>query len=166
MMPNRRQNSDDLQEKPVFSAMLTPHRSLSKGGFIVLMIFVSMSCFASGMFFLIAGAWPVMITMGLDVLAIWIAFKLNYRSGRQSEEISMWSHLITIKTKNPSGKISEHSFNPFWAKFHVDRHVEFGVTGMRLREKGAELELGNFLNPDDKDSFASAFTLALAKVRH
>ncbi len=155
-----------IEPEPEFEAVLTPHRSLSKTGFIILMIFVSVSCFASGIFFLIAGAWPVMITMGLDVLAIWVAFKLNYRSARQYEEIKIWSHQVVVRKVSPSGKAIEHLFNPFWTKFDVQRHEEFGVTAMKLREKERVLEVGSFLNPADRTSFANAFALALAKVRH
>ena len=155
-----------IEPEPEFEAVLTPHRSLSKTGFIVLMIFVSVSCFASGIFFLIAGAWPVMITMGLDVLAIWIAFKLNYRSGRHYEEIKIWPHQLTVRKVSPNGKAMEHLFNPLWAKFDVQRHEEYGVMAMKLHEKGRILEVGSFLNPADRISFANAFGLALAKVRH
>ncbi len=158
--------SSPIETKPEFEAVLTPHRSLSKTGFIILMIFVSVSCFASGIFFLIAGAWPVMITMGLDVLAIWIAFKINYRSARQYEEIKIWPHQVLVRKVSPSGKAIEHLFNPFWTKFDVKRHEEYGVMAMKLRENDRVLELGSFLNPVDRTSFANAFALALAKVRH
>ena len=155
---------EDLQP-PIFAAVLTPHRSLGRTGFIVLMTFIAVSCLASGVFFMIAGAWPVMITMGLDVLAIWIAFKLNYRSGRQVEEISVWLHKLSVRKISPSGKVKEFQFNPFWVRFMVDRHREFGVNSMKLHEKGRELELGAFLNPDERNSFANAFSAALADAR-
>ncbi|MCF6320836.1 MAG: DUF2244 domain-containing protein [Rhizobiaceae bacterium] len=145
--------------------MLTPYRSLSRNGFIVLMSIIGVSCFISGMLFLAIGAWPVMIALGIDVLVIWLAFKLNYRSARRYEEISLWRDEVRVRKVSPSGKATEFSFNPFWAKFMVDRHEEFGVLAMKLREAGRELELGSFLNPDDRKSFASAFSLALAKAR-
>lgn len=114
---------------------------------------------------MIAGAWPVMITMGLDILAIWVAFKISYRSGRQIEKISVWPHEVLVRKVSPAGKIREFKFNPFWVKFMVDRHEEYGINNMKLREKGRELVLGAFLNPNDKTSFASAFNAALADVR-
>lgn len=153
------------REPPAFSALLSPHRSLSKSGFIVLMVFVTISCLTSGLLFLLAGAWPVMIILALDVLIIWVAFKLNYRSARQYEEIAIWRDELVVRKTSPSGKTREFLFNPFWVKFLVDRHEEFGINAMKLSEKGRELELGSFLNPSDASSFASAFTTALANAR-
>ncbi len=56
-MSNRKPKLQDstIETKPEFEAVLTPHRSLSKTGFIILMIFVSVSCFASGVFFFDSG---------------------------------------------------------------------------------------------------------------
>ena len=88
------------------------------------------------------------------------------RSARQYEEIKIWSHQVVVRKVSPSGKTIEHLFNPFWTKFDVQRHEEFGVTAMKLREKERVLEVGSFLNPADRTSFANAFALALAKVRH
>ena len=152
-------------EKPTFNVILTQHRSLSRNGFIALMVFVIFSCAMSGIFFLVAGAWPVLIAMGLDALAIWIAFKINYRAARGYEEVTLSPHQLLVRKVAPNGKTSEHKFNPFWVKFLVDKHEEFGVVAMKLREKGRELELGAFLNPDDRNSFASAFKSALANAR-
>ena len=129
------------------------------------MAFVSFTCLVSGIFFLIAGAWPVLIAMGIDVLAIWLAFKLSYRSACAYEEVLVWPHEMIIRKVLPSGRQKQFSFNPLWVNFKIDRHEDFGVTGMRLREAGRELELGKFLNPDDRSSFASAFRAALADIR-
>ena len=130
---------DNGRPLPAFSAVLTPYRSLSKTGFGLLMAFVSFICIVSGYFFLVAGAWPVMITMGLEAIAIWLAFKLNYRSARRYEEISLWTDKIIFRKVSPSGKSLEFFFNPFWVKFLVDWHEEFGVMAMKLRQAGEEI---------------------------
>ncbi len=152
-------------QHPIFSVVLTPYRSLGRNGFIALMVFVALTCFISGVFFLVAGAWPVMIAMGFDVLAIWIAFKVNYHSARRYEEVTLSPDKLLIRKVSPSGKCTEHLFNPFWVKFLVEKHDKIGVVAMKLREAGKELELGAFLNPDDRKSFASAFNNALADAR-
>ncbi|MGE3067397.1 MAG: DUF2244 domain-containing protein, partial [Hyphomicrobiaceae bacterium] len=64
-------NSAGAQAKaPAFRAMLTPYRSLSPTGFIVLMAALSAISFITGMIFFLSGAWPVMGFCGLDVLFI------------------------------------------------------------------------------------------------
>src|SRR5260370_7730407 len=77
----------EAAEPTLFSALLTPHRSLNRTGFLVLMAFLSLISFAAGVAFLLMGAWPVFGFFGLDVLAIYWAFKINFRRARACEEI-------------------------------------------------------------------------------
>ena len=77
----------EVAEPTLFSALLTPHRSLNRTGFLVLMAFLSLISFAAGVAFLLMGAWPVFGFFGLDVLAIYWAFKINFRRARACEEI-------------------------------------------------------------------------------
>ncbi|MEM7464369.1 MAG: DUF2244 domain-containing protein [Pseudomonadota bacterium] len=166
-MDHRNNISDEHLEDgpPVFAARLLPHRSLSRQGFILVMIFVAATCLTSGVIFMIAGAWPVLAFMGLDVLIIWLAFALNYRSGRASEEIAVWPHDVLVRQISPSGRIVEHRFNPFWTRFSVNRHDEIGITRMHLHGQGRDIDIGSFLNPPDRESFAAEFGQALATVK-
>ena len=155
----------DPQEKPIFAARLTPYRSLGKRGFLILMLFVGLTSFISGMMFLMMGAWPVFGFFGLDALAIYVAFRINYRDARGYEEIAIWPHELQLRQVAPSGKTNTHSFNPFWTRFEVDRHREIGVTRMALISKGREIDVGSFLNPPDRETFAAAFGSALATAK-
>jgi uncharacterized membrane protein len=152
-------------DEPIFSALLTPHRSLGRTGFLVLMSVFFVISVAIGTFFLSIGAWPVFGFFGLDVLALYLAFRLNYRAARQSEEVSVSRVRLDIRKTAPSGYVEHHSFNPFWARFFVARHQEIGITAMRVEGQGRSVPVGSFLNPADRESFASAFGSALARVR-
>ena len=157
---------DDACPKPDFVAELTPHRSLGRTGFILLMAFISVTCFISGMMFLAIGAWPVLIFMALDVFVIWLAFKINNHAARAKERISVGRHELKVQKFDPAGRMSEHVFNPYWARFEVDRHDEIGITGMRITGEGVSLPIGSFLNPGDRESFALAFGNALGRARN
>ena len=65
------------QETPTFRAVLHPHRSLGPRGFLILMLAIGGISFVTGMVFLSMGAWPVFGFFGLDVLLVYVAFKLN-----------------------------------------------------------------------------------------
>ena len=77
-----------LDQPELFSALLTPHRSLNRTGFLVLMTFIGAVSFIAGMAFLLMGAWPVLGFFGLDVLAIYWAFRINFRSARAPQRKS------------------------------------------------------------------------------
>jgi uncharacterized membrane protein len=119
----------------------------------------------TGAFFLSRGAWPVFGFFGLDVAAVYIAFRINYRAARAREEVSVSRTSLDIRKTAPSGKSEAHRFNPFWARFSVARHAEIGITGMMVEGQGQNVPIGSFLDPDSRESFATAFSRALATAK-
>ena len=119
-------------DEPFFRALLMPHRSLGRAGFAILMGALLAGWLATGAIFLSHGAWPVFGFLGLDVVAVYVAFMLNYRAARAREEVSVSRVALDIRKTAPSGRIEEHRFNPFWARFSVARHSEIGITAMRF----------------------------------
>src|SRR3954462_3217035 len=99
---------EDADAQPaLFSALLTPHRSLSRTGFLVLMGFVCAVSFAAGLVFLLMGAWPVFGFFGLDVLVIWWAFRINFRDAKASEEISVTHFELRVRRVSHRGHVAE-----------------------------------------------------------
>lgn len=162
---NGLQNKVRENESPVFEALLTPHRSLGRNGLVVLMSIVTAVTFAHAVVFAIAGAWPVLIFFGLDLLLFAGAFWLNNRAARAREIVSVSHTNLSVRKVAPSGRTRDFRFNPFWARFDVARHDEIGITRMKISGEGRSTDIGSFLNPDDRESFAKAFSGALATVR-
>lgn len=152
-------------EEPVFTAELKPYRSLGRNGFRWLMALTFLFCFFNAIFFLVTGALPVAMFFGLDFALLYGAFYLNYRSARARELVRMSRLDLSIRKVSPEGLVRESHYNPFWARFDVDRHQEFGITGMAVVGEGKRTVLGTFLGPDDRESFARAFTAALAGIK-
>lgn len=161
MMESNAQIADD---RPVFSAELTPYRSLGRTGFKLVLTLSGAVCAFYGIFFTVTGAWPIGLFLGADFLLLYFALKLSYRSGRQREEVRVSPTDVLIRKFSPTGRMVEHHFNPFWARFRVKRHEEFGITSMHVTGEGRDTDIGSFLNPDDRESFAKAFRNALATV--
>ena len=154
-----------MNEDPLFEAVLSPHRSLGRTGFIILMTLVTVITVVHMVIFVQIGAWPIFAFFGLDLALLFGAFWLSYRSGRMREFIRMSRTDLNVRKVSPSGRTVEHQFNPFWARFNIARHDEIGITNMQITGQGRRTDVGGFLNPDDKESFASAFQRALATVK-
>ena len=154
-------------DTPIFEATLTPYRSLSTRGSFWLVMLVAAIWGVMSLSFLAMGAWPVLGFFGLDILLFGWLIWLNVRDARRKETVSVSRTVLEVKRFCPKGLRRElHRFNPFGTRLTIDRHEEFGVTKLSLISRGKpEISLGNFLNPDDKESFASALALALAKAR-
>lgn len=152
-------------DTPLFRALLVPHRSLGSSGFRNLMLFVGAVSLVTGVGFLLKGAWPVFGFFGLDVLLVFVAFRASYRAARAREEVSVSRTDLLVRKTSPKGKVEESHYNPFWARFRVARHAEIGITRMAITGQGRTTEIGGFLNPDDRESFAAAFGEALSTAR-
>jgi uncharacterized membrane protein len=152
-------------DEPVFTAELKPYRSLGRQGFRLLMGLTFVFCFFNVVFFIVTGALPVAMFFGVDFALLYGAFYLNYRSARAREQVTMSRIELRIRKVSPEGLIRESRYNPFWTRFDVSRHHEFGITAMAVVGEGRRTILGAFLGPDDRESFAKAFTSALATIK-
>jgi uncharacterized membrane protein len=159
-------NDFDPRPQPeLFSAVLTPHRSLSRTGFLVLMGFVCAVSFAAGLVFLLMGAWPVFGFFGLDVLVIWWAFRINFRDAKASEEISVTHFELRVRRVSHRGHVAEWVLNPLWVQLDQKTHAEFGIERLYLVSRGRRVSIANFLGPDEKASFAKALLAALQAAK-
>ena len=159
-------NHFDPEEAPqLFSALLTPHRSLNRTGFLVVMAFVSVVSFAAGLAFLLMGAWPVLGFFGLDLLAIYWAFRINFRRARASEEILVTPSELRVRRISHRGHVMEFVLNPLWVQLNRETHAEYGIEKLYLVSKGRHVAIASFLGPDEKASFARALTSALGEAR-
>jgi uncharacterized membrane protein len=152
-------------EPKIFSALLTPHRSLNRTGFLVVMAALSAVSFAAGIAFLIMGAWPVVGFFGLDVLAIYWAFRINFRRARAYEEVSVTPCELRLRRVSHRGHVIEWVFNPLWVQLDQVAHEEFGIERLYLVSKGRRVAVASFLGADEKASFAKALVAALAAAR-
>jgi uncharacterized membrane protein len=152
-------------EPTLFSAVLTPHRSLGRTGFVVLMCLIGGISFVAGLVFFIAGAWPVMGFFGLDVLLVYIAFKVSYRSAAAYEQVTMTPSTLTVRKVSHRGKVAEWTLNPVWVRLKREANEEFGLERLFLVSHGRRLPVATFLGPQEKASFASALSAALGEAR-
>ena len=156
---------DLIREAELFSATLTPHRSLNRAGFLVVMAFVSVVSFAAGVAFLLMGAWPVFGFFGLDVLAIYWAFRVNFRRAKASEEIRLTPSELSVRRISHRGHVVEFTFNPLWVQLDSKVHAEFGIERLYLVSKGRRIAIGSFLGAEEKASFSNALMAALQAAR-
>lgn len=147
-----------------FSAILTPHRSLSPRGFLMLMAVVGAISFITGMAFMMIGAWPVFGFFSLNVLLIYCAFRLNYRAGRGYERVLICGNKLTVTKVRPSGRSYSWTFNPYWVRVELASWPG-RASQLRVSSHGRSLVLGSFLSEDERLDFAAALEGALLANR-
>ena len=155
----------EAMEPTLFSAVLTPHRSLGAAGFLALMSLLSAVSFAAGMVFYLIGAWPVVGFLGLDVLLVYLAFRANYRAATAYEAVTMTPSELRVRKVSHRGAIAEWKLNPVWVRLDRQSHAEFGIQRLFLVSHGRRLPVAGFLGPREKEAFALAFSAALTEAR-
>ena len=155
----------EFEQPRLFSALLTPHRSLNHTGFVVLMSFVSVVSFVAGIVFWWMGAWPVFGFFGLNVLVIYWAFRINFRRASASEEITVTPSELRIRRISHRGHVVEWVLNPLWVQLDQTSDEEFGIERLYLVSRGRRVSIASFLGPDEKASFAKALMSALHAAR-
>ena len=150
---------------PQFAATLLPHRSLSRKGFVALLLAVGGVSAAIGTACALRGAWPVSGFSGVTVLLVYAAFRLNYKAGRVSERVLLGDRELRVTRTHPSGKTESWSFNPYWVRFQLVRR-DYEADELSLASHGRRLVFGAFLSDIEKDSFATALNAALLRQKH
>jgi len=147
-----------------FRATLRPHRSLSRGGFVVVMALVSMVGCIAGAAFFVAGAWPVTFFFGLDVALIYFAFKLNFRDGRRYETIEISHDAVVLTRCDPNGRCRHKTYNPAWVVAELNERPN-GRNEIALRLRSDRTSFGMFLTDEERRDLASTLRQALILAR-
>jgi len=158
-------NPNSPSDRPVLDVVLTPHRSLGPKGFRFLLAGVGTASTVLSIPFFLLGAWPVIGFLGLDVLLLYVLFRLNYRDARRQERVFLTYGRLLLSRIDPRGIRREWSFNPLWVRLLREEDEEFGLTRLALAQRGREVELARCLGPRERGAFADRFAAALARAK-
>lgn len=156
---------DDRNSK-VWQATLTPHRSLTREGFYLLMgLVILVNLVVAGMFVAL-GAWPIAGFAGLDVLLVWWAFKVNFADARKLERISITEHELVLDRLSEKHLPEQQRFVRRWVKVELEEDRERELIGRLLLISGrTRIAVGEFLAPEERKTLAQALKSALAIPR-
>jgi len=152
-------------DEPLFSAVITPHRSLGRDSTRLVLTLCCLATVVSSIPFLLLGAWPVAFFFAIDLIAIFIAFRVNFRAARSVEEIILTPIDLLLRQISHRGVRSERRFNPLWTKLDREVDDEFGLQTLTLVSRGERVVIARELSPGERESFAEAFGKALAQAK-
>ncbi|HKU97651.1 MAG TPA: DUF2244 domain-containing protein [Vineibacter sp.] len=156
--------SDTVAQVVHFNATLVPHRSLSRRGFRFLIAVLVAANLLIGLPIYLLGAWPVIGFMGLDVALVIVLFRLNYRSGRLTETLTLTDSELVVTRMDPEGLIEETRLDAYWLRVDMDDPPEH-ESRLTLISRGNRLVVGRFLTPDERLEVAQALRAAISRVK-
>lgn len=149
-----------VQAPVFFDATLSPNRSLDRRGFAILMaVIVAFNAVVAARF-LSLGLWPVLPFLGLDIAAIFAAFLLNYRAGRETEHIWLDRTALWVRSVNARGQARDWSFEPSWVRVAVDEGAR-PRGRLTITSHGKGVGVAEFLSPRERRDVARALRDAL-----
>ncbi len=141
-------------EEVVMDAVLRPHRSLSREGFKTMFsILVALNIGAA------TYAWAVhaplvLPFLGLDLLGVWIAFRVSYRDGKVEERVRVSSDHLLVEQSGAHWVTSA-----LWARPSLEDKW------IAIRAGGKEVRVGAFLSPPEREDFAAYLSDALWRAK-
>lgn len=140
-------------------AVLRPHRSLSLAAFRLMLLAAIAVNIIIAAAFMAQGAYPVAGFLGLDVLALWVAFRVNYHAARREERVRVAAEKLHLERREPNGGARHWVLNPLWAQVSEDEG------GVRIRGGAGAMRVGAFLSPRERGEFAAALRAALFRAK-
>jgi uncharacterized membrane protein len=150
---------------PFFERVLSPHRSLAARNFHLLMAFLGLISLVVGIAFVAMGAWPVVGFFGLDVGLVYLAFRLSYRTARQSETIRLSRDVLSVDRVSIHGQRRSWRFQPFWVRVIFEERPDTS-NRLLIASHGRSLLIGEFLAPSIRRELAATIREALARWRN
>jgi uncharacterized membrane protein len=149
---------------PLFSAALRPDRSLrAAGGWVALGVAAAL---AAPLVVVVPDfAVPVLAGFGLTTVGLIILGIRQSRNQRITQQVTLWPEQLEIATVDARGERMLRRFDPKTVRLVLDRDMDEKTRALRLRSGSESIELGAFLNTDDKASFAKEFGRALRRAR-
>jgi uncharacterized membrane protein len=118
-----------------------------------------------GVGFVAIGAWPVIGFFGLDVGLVYLAFRLNYRSARQSETIRLADDAFTVERVSVRGERRHWRFEPFWVRVILQERSD-ASNRLLVASHGRSLVIGDFAPPATRRELALTLHDALTRWRN
>jgi uncharacterized membrane protein len=145
-------------------AVLTPNRSLPKAGLYALLGALAAMNLAVGTLMVLAfHAAPIPIFLGLDFLAITLAFRASYRQGRQAERVQVTSD--EVRVLHEFGSSRRMVWRSPTAFTRVELEGEAEEAHVRLTLSGRSLIVARQLSPQERSDFGKTLRAAILSAR-
>ncbi len=148
----------------LLDACLKPNPPMHPRALLIVLLVVAAMNLAFAGYFLSRGAWPVTPFMGADVALLAWAFHTSRMAANRFEQVTLTPANLTVLSQPAKGTARQHSFNPYWVRVELEQITEHS-NRLYLRSHGKSLQVGSFLAPAIRKSFAAALRTALSNAR-
>ncbi|HEY2035114.1 MAG TPA: DUF2244 domain-containing protein [Rhizomicrobium sp.] len=153
------------QEPVLLDETLRPSPPMDSRTLLIILALVAAFNIAFALSFILRGAWPIAPFMGLDVALLAWAFRASTNAARRFEHVMLTPSLLRVEKHPVKGAATKAEFNPYWVRVDLQRPTEFS-NRLFLHSHGKALQLGAFLAPAVRESFAETLKSALFAAKN
>ena len=146
-------------------AEIRPNRSLSERGFIVLISVVTLANCASAAIFVKMGATFVPIFLGIDLLAVFVAFMVSFQAAKLVERVQVTSRDVRVVRQSPRWSQVIWESPTAFTRVQVEREDDGRTVGLKLALSGKELAVAGALSARERAEFAKALERAIWRAK-
>jgi len=145
-------------------AVLTPTRSLPRAGLYVLLGVLALFNILIAILFLVMGAWPAPIFLGVDFLAVLLAFHLSYRQARRRERVQVSADEVRVVHEVGAQKRTVWRSPTAFTRVEVEAKGQPEVR-VSLALSRRRLVVAGQVSPQERADFADALEAAIRSAR-
>ena len=145
-------------------ALIAPYRSLPKRGFVLLLCGLAAYNLLVAAFLVAIGAFPVPVFLGLDFLAVILAFRVSYGRARQAERVQVSSDQVRVFHEYRGRARSVWCSPTAFTRVTVETQGRYGPR-VRLHLSNRALSLADNLGPKQRRDFAAELEKAIRSAK-
>lgn len=142
----------DVDSYNSFRVVFKPNSALTADKKIKVVFLLSIIPLLIGIGFSLIGAWFVLPFVGLEILALAIAFYYINNHEADYESISINGDSLVVK-RSTAQQVSQDVINPYWVKV-LQHKLPNGELRLYLRSHGKEIEVGRYLTREQRELLA------------
>lgn len=146
-----------------FSVTARPNSVVGKPGLLISMAILVPACSVTGLAFLLIGAWPVTIFMGLHILAVVMAFVYVERHTSDFERLTLANDRLILDSHTLDGD-QHFEFNGYWVQVDLQTSA-VGRNSLCLRSQGKEVPFGRLMSDGERLTVSRELGRRLARLR-
>jgi uncharacterized membrane protein len=154
-----------MRDDPVLlDTILRPNPPMNSRALLFIFLFVAGLNVAFASMLVLRGAWPIAPFMGVDVVLLGWAFQASRMAARAFEHVRLTPSELSVVCHSQRGAERQLTFNPYWISVHLAEPEDM-PRALTLRSHGKGVQIGKFLGPRDRRSFADALKAALNSAK-
>ncbi len=150
-----------VDSKRNWRIVIRPNRSLSKRQLQIAFAVIAVVCLGIASLFAAFGLWPVLPFAGAEVIAVGVGFYLSALGGRETEVVSVVSDTVAVEKEGRRVR-RRWELSRAWLQIQLlPPRFRWYPTRLVIRSHGKQVELGGFLNEDERQQLAGELRCAV-----